>query len=113
MSEPLILDEFDARDLAHMRPGESDGKHTVVENTIIGHSRWSIDYELVVERESDKTYWSAVYGVGATEMQEERPFEDEGDVTFGQVFPVQVSVTKYLTQSEIDKSGASVDSAVL
>lgn len=113
MSEPLILDEFDARDLAHMRPGYTDGKHTVVENTIIGHSRWSIDYELVVQREIDKTYWSAVYSVGATESQEERPFEEHGDVTFGQVFPVQVSVTKYMTQSEIEKISASVDSAGL
>lgn len=62
----------------------------------VGSRRWSIDYEAVFRfTQTGKLYrfnWSA----GATEMQEERPFEYEDEVEPVEVDAVEVTVTKYV-----------------
>ena len=46
---------------------------TPVLNEISGHSRWSINYRAVFEFEGK--YYKTTYSVGATEMQEEGPYD--------------------------------------
>lgn len=54
---------------------ESLGK--VIENEHVGRSRWTIQYELIFEK--DGKFYSTVYSVGATESQDESPWEYDGD----------------------------------
>lgn len=44
-----------------------------VSDEIVGTGRWSIDHELVFEYEGK--HYRVTYAEGATEMQDERPFE--------------------------------------
>jgi hypothetical protein len=53
--------------------GTNEGK--LIENRIVGTSRWSNTYEAIIEYQG-KTYRTH-YRVGATEIQEEGPWEDE------------------------------------
>lgn len=54
------------------------GEDCVVSDEIVGHRRWSVDRYMVFEHEG-KLY-GVNYSVGATESQEERPWENEGDM---------------------------------
>lgn len=65
----------------------------VVEDTIIGKSRWSIQHVMVFKR--DGRFYRAYYSVGATENQDEGPFEYDDVVSCGEVTPVEVMTTKY------------------
>lgn len=66
----------------------------LVENKITSTSRWSIHYELVIQRELDGKYFRDYYTVGATEQQDEGPFEyDEPD--FNEVFPVEKVIVDF------------------
>lgn len=50
-----------------------------VKDAITGSSRWSIEYEAIYRhKETGKLYGSG-YRVGATEMQDESPYEYDGD----------------------------------
>lgn len=48
-----------------------------VEERITGHSRWSIHYETVFMH--DGRFYKTTYSRGATESQDERPYEYEPD----------------------------------
>lgn len=45
-------------------------------------SRWSIHYELVVKNLKEDKFYIAYYSTGATETQDESPWEDESEVEF-------------------------------
>jgi len=65
---------------------------TVIERNIAGHSRWSVDYDIIFQV-GDK-YYSSSYSVGATESQDERPFQyDEDEIEVDEVIPVVELVT--------------------
>lgn len=49
-----------------------------VQRTITDHSRWSIHYEEIFEHEGK--YYRTYYVIGATEMQDERPYEYDEDM---------------------------------
>lgn len=51
----------------------------VVQDTIIDNSRWSIIHEIVFKW-TDRKYYKTTYSVGATESQDERPWEYETEV---------------------------------
>lgn len=65
----------------------------VCEITITGTSRWSIHYSMVFKYDG-KTY-QARYREGATEMQDESPWEYESEVECIEVRPVTKTVTVY------------------
>ncbi len=44
-------------------------------DTIVDNDRWSIYHEIIFEDKGK--FYSAYYSVGATEMQDERPWENE------------------------------------
>lgn len=98
MSNSILIDKDVAQELAYGYEGEEIGEYVVVENKIIGSSRWSIDYALVVRR-GDRFYASS-YSVGATETQDESPFEYEGDIIrFDEVFPIEKTVIEYVSEN--------------
>ena len=51
---------------------------TIVADTIIGYTIWSIQRQLVLADSSDRL-WGATYSIAATERQDETPFEYSGD----------------------------------
>lgn len=66
----------------------------VVVNEVIETTRWSIIYYIVFK--VDGKYFSSSYSRGATEMQDESPYEYEGDeIECDEVFPVERIVTEY------------------
>jgi pectin methylesterase-like acyl-CoA thioesterase len=89
-----------AQDLAFTKRGETCDGYTVMVNEIVGTGRWSTHHWLVIEREG--RFWAANYSRGATESQEEAPFENEDEVEFYEVFPVEQTVTQYMTRSDVD-----------
>lgn len=74
----------------------ADG-YTVIESNITDNSRWSIHHECVFMRSSDGVFFRTQYSIGATEYQDERPYECDGDtIAVEVVVPMKVVVTKYV-----------------
>ena len=62
---------------------------------IVGHRRWSVDHEVVFKQ--DGHYYHTGYSVGATEGQDERPYEYEPDeIECPEVWPHEKVVTVYM-----------------
>ena len=57
---------------------ELDLPWSAKEDEIIGHSRWSVEHKIIFDY-NDKFY-QTTYSIGATEMQEERSWENEEEV---------------------------------
>lgn len=75
--------------------GEDDENFEILENEMIDKSRWSIHYNLVFkELDSGKLYETS-YSVGATESQDERPWEYETEIKCVEVEPVEVVTIKF------------------
>lgn len=51
----------------------------VIEDNVVDNSRWSIDHVLIFKWIDGKTY-RTTYSVGATEIQDEAPWEYEKEV---------------------------------
>ena len=69
-------------DLPYLDEGQKVDDVTLISREIIDTNRWSIIYEIVFrfdDQLSDQA-WSASYSVGATEMQDESPWEYEEEV---------------------------------
>ena len=91
--QKLELDQETASELAY---GDFDNSiYEVVSNIIDGHSRWRINFELVIKTLVDGRFWKARYSKGATESQDEGPFE-YGSSTFTEVFPIKKEVIVYI-----------------
>jgi hypothetical protein len=73
------------------------GSDDVVRDRIIGHRRWSVDHELIFRR--DGRLWRARYSVGATEYQEEGPFDNAPDPV-GCTEVVEVPAVDYVVRPE-------------
>lgn len=69
-------------------------EHETVYDKIVDTTRWSICYERVFKH--DGKFYMTDYSVGATENQDEHPYEYEGDmIECKEVFPVEKTVTVY------------------
>ena len=66
----------------------------IIEDKIVGKRRWSIEYEIVVQRKSDGKYFKDGYRRGATENQDESPYE-WSEPNFTEVFPVTKTYIDY------------------
>ena len=84
---------FDKKLMTSILYDEVDGVE-VIRDEIVDHSRWSVVHKLIFEYE-DKI-WSTHYSVGATEMQEEYPWEYEDKVECIEVEPVEKTITDYV-----------------
>ena len=49
-----------------------------IEDKIVGHDRWSVEYEMVFKAPGGKTFLVS-YSRGATEQQDEAPFDLDDD----------------------------------
>lgn len=71
-----------------------DPNYEVMVNEISDTGRWSIHYDFVFRHM--ERYFRAPYSVGATEQQDERPWEYEDDeVNVDEVKPTMVITTEY------------------
>ena len=75
----------------------------IISRDIIDTSRWSIHYELIFKLK-DKFYMTW-YTEGATEQQDERPWECDNTVDCEEVEPVEVTVIKYVKKKG-DENGS-------
>lgn len=74
---------------------EFEGKEGLkVRDEISDTGRWSVHYELIFSY--DERFYAVNYSTGATEMQDEYPFDNEGDeVECYEVAPKPVTVIEY------------------
>ncbi|NCE63696.1 hypothetical protein D1159_03660 [Pseudoflavonifractor sp. 524-17] len=74
---------------------ELDLPFASVENHIVDQSRWSIHHEIVF-RDKDGKFYQTCYSVGATECQDEGPWDDEPVVQCVQVEQQKVLVLRWV-----------------
>lgn len=70
-------------------------KFKLVRAKMIDNSRWSIIHEVVYKDEKSGKFYLSTYSIGATECQDESPYEYEEEVELTEVAPVEVTVIKY------------------
>jgi len=94
MSE-VIKRPFPKEDLQALAWREHDEDvYEVIMSEISDTSRWSVYYEMVFK--FDGKFYVTYYSKGATECQDESPYEYEPEeVLCIQVEPVEVTVTEY------------------
>lgn len=86
---------FKKEELVDLVAGEEETLEKV-SDTLIGKSRWSIQHSLVFREKATGRHFQVGYSEGATEQQDERPFEHESDdVEVVEVLPVMRTVTVY------------------
>jgi hypothetical protein len=86
---------FSKEALQDLVGGQSD---TLVEvqNALADTSRWSVHYDLVFREIATGKLYETSYSCGATESQDESPFEYEGDeIACVEVKAVEKTVTVY------------------
>lgn len=74
--------QFKAIDLRDLVWGEQPEGFQILEDSIIENDRWSILHNLIFSYVDDDgiNVYQTSYRVGATEMQDESPFEYDGDL---------------------------------
>lgn len=90
MKEVLTLTRDEACEILD---GDND-KFEVIQDKIISKNRWSIINKLIIKRVSDGKFFCDRYSVGATESQDESPWE-HNEPQFTEVFPVEKKVIVY------------------
>lgn len=73
---------------------EDDVPYDPVHDEIIGHGRWTVEHRIVFAR--DGKFWQTEYNVGATENQEQQPWEYETEVECREVVLQRVLVDKWM-----------------
>lgn len=81
----MATKKFDAKVLRTMLNCDEDADATgyaVVQETLVGSSRWSLLYDLIFTAPDQEpgTAWRARYSCGATESQDETPFQHKTTV---------------------------------
>jgi len=88
--EKLNLTSEQGRDIVD----GDDSNFVTIEDKIVGKSRWSDIYQIVVQRKTDGKYFKDGYCRGATESQDESPYEYL-EPNFTEVFPVTKTYIDY------------------
>lgn len=90
--EILKFSPEDARDIVD---GWRKDEFEIISKDIYGTDRWSLRYVIVVKRLSDGKFFKSFYKVGATELQDEGPYEYDDEAIFKEVFPVEKTIIVY------------------
>lgn len=69
-----------------------------IHDEIVGNSRWSIQHKIIFEYQGK--FYRAYYSIGATEMQDERPWEYEDEVDCVEVELKKVEVLKWVDKTK-------------
>lgn len=89
MNAKLELTKDEARDIIWQ--DNEDGVELIVDD-LIDTTRWSEVHNVVIKK--DGRFYQDTYSVGATEMQDESPWE-YSEPCFTEVFPVEKTVIVY------------------
>ena len=73
---------------------ELDLPYSAISSEIIDTGRWSIIYKIIFE--DNGKFYSTTYSVGATEYQDERPWEYEPEVKCTEVELKEIVVKKWV-----------------
>lgn len=85
---------FKKEDLQAIVSGDLEGAK-VLEDNITDHRRWSVDHECVFAYEGK--HYICHYSVGATESQDETPFQYDDDlITLDEVEQQEVTTTEWV-----------------
>lgn len=87
--------KFSRKDAVDIVRGSRKDEFKIVSNDIYDTDRWSLRYVIVIERLSDGKFFKSFYQVGATELQDEGPYEYDNEAIFQQVFPVEKTIIVY------------------
>lgn len=74
---------------------ELDLPSNAIKDTITSTSRWSIHHEIVFLH--DDKYWMTYYSEGATEQQDERPWEYDTEIECTEVHIVEKTIKVWET----------------
>ena len=69
--------------------------YVTIEDIIDGKRRWSVEHRRVVYNIKEDKFYITNYSVGATEQQDECPWEYDKEVTFHEAESYIEPVTKY------------------
>lgn len=87
---------FKKEDLRSLVGGEDCDGLEVVSDTLIDVGRWSLHYALVLKEKATGKFYATNYQRGATESQDEAPFEYDADlIKCTEVRPVEKVVIVY------------------
>ena len=95
----LLCSEMDIGDTSTEWYKEVEGcpNVEVVHSELVDTTRWSHVHERVYKDLDTGKYWETTYRTGATECQEERPYEYDGDVIeFAEVVPRETIKIEYV-----------------
>jgi hypothetical protein len=85
--------------------GEYPLKFKLMESELIDTTRWSAIYSVVYQDLTTGKYYQSSYSTGATECQEERPYEYDGaEIELTEVVPVEKTVIEYVVKKNSSKS---------
>lgn len=73
---------------------ELDLPYNAIEDKIIDSGRWSINHEIIFE--NNGKYWKTWYSVGATEEQDERPWDYVDEVKCTEVEKKIIQVEQWV-----------------
>lgn len=87
---------FPKAQLLEMLYEGGSGDIDAIEETVTGTGRWSVNYRVIFRCRTDGTHWEAYFSKGATEQQDERPWQHDGDnIACNQVVPEKHVITVY------------------
>lgn len=76
--------------------------YEALEKNIVENTRWSIVFEIVFEYEGK--FWKTWYSEGATEYQDERPWEFEKEVKCYEVYKAKTVKEDWVEVEKVDRS---------
>lgn len=93
--------KFKKGDLQSLAWDDAPKGFEIIENEVFETGRWCIHYELIFK--FDGKFYITDYSKGATEYQDESPFEYEKDeIECEEVFPVETKVIVYKTKEALE-----------
>ena len=76
-------------------------KYDLIKDEMIDHTRWSVIHELIFHDNDTNKFYRNCYSVGATESQDEGPWEYDGHIIESEeVFQVYETVIVYRNKKE-------------
>ena len=73
---------------------ELDLPYSAIEDKVIDNSRWSIQHEIIFEHEGK--FYRTHYQVGATESQDEGPWEYDDEIECTEVAQKEITVMAWV-----------------
>lgn len=102
MGKKYVTEKFQKEHLREILWDDAEGYETISDE-IYETSRWSVHSELIFKRVSDGRIFKTNYSRGATEQQDEQPFEYEpNEIDVYVVVPVEKTVIDYVVVEATD-----------